>query len=213
MGFGYKTAWIAVSGGTTLEVADALSLGRRRPMSFAQGTEMAYSNGVYVSAPVNDWTLAHGRELVDDAGPTGPDFLRWLATMSGRLGHVQYFHTHRVADCHQWADARDGTVLRAYAYQDGGVAMFVGDPTAAEIECGLGAALPSDSEAGGVSWEDEDTDGWPSEESVMRIASLWSVDPTTIDDRAITEDGLFGHLTWRRSASRRLPRLRPSRPS
>ncbi|GAB3516644.1 hypothetical protein GCM10027575_38320 [Phytohabitans suffuscus] len=60
MGFSYKTSWLAVPGGSTEDVADALGLSDRSRLGFAQGTELAYQTGVYVTAPVNGWTLAHG---------------------------------------------------------------------------------------------------------------------------------------------------------
>jgi hypothetical protein len=198
MGFGYKTAWIAVRSRTTVEVADALALGDLRSMTFADGTEAAYAGGVFVTPSIDGWTLAHGRELADEIGPTGPDFVDWLATMSRRLGDVQYFGTHRVSEWHQWACARDGAVVRAYAFADGEVLLFEGDPTPAEVSCGVGTESGPGDDA--ESWDEARWDRWfdatPSETDVMRIAELWSVDPCVIDDDVIVGNGLFGHLTW-----------------
>ena len=198
MGFGYKTSWIAVRSRTTVEVADALTLGARRSMSFAAGTDAAYEGGVFVTPPIDGWTLAHGRELGDDIDLTGPEFLSWLVEMSRRLGEVQFFGTHRVAEWHQWASARDGVVLRAYAFADGEVALYVGEPTPAEVSCGIGTApWPGDESEG---WGDVEWDRWfsttPGEQDVMHIAGQWSVDPSLIDDDGVIGSGLFGHLTW-----------------
>lgn len=213
MGFGRKTSWIAVRSRTTIQVADALALGQRRLMSYRDGTEAAYTSGVFITPQIGDWTLAHGRELGDDIAPTGPDFLDWLATMSRRLGEVQYFGTHRVSEWHQWAWAVDGAVTRAYAVGDGEVRMFFGDPTAAEIVCGVGT-LPQVPDPGveAETWTDEQWDQWsdttPNEADVMRIAALWSVDPSVIADDMVGGSGLYGHLTWQEPTEPATPLLR-----
>jgi hypothetical protein len=219
MGFSYKTSWIAVPSRTTIEVADALTLGRRRPMSYSDGTNAAYTSGVFVAPPIGDWTLAHGRELGDDIPPTGPDFLDWLTTMSRRLGEVQYFGTHRVSDWHQWAWARDGAVVRAYAVVGLEILQFVGEPTPAEVDCGVGT-LPEVPDPGvdaeNWEWDDPRWEQWssttPDESDVMRIAGLWSVDPTEIDDDTITGSGLYGSLTWQQPTAPARPPLRSSIP-
>ena len=82
MGFGYKTAWIAVRDRTPEQVADALELTGRRGASFAAGTDAAYKQGVFVAAPIGLWTLAHGRGLFFiDTASTGSVFLAWLAEL------------------------------------------------------------------------------------------------------------------------------------
>ncbi len=186
MGFGYKTAWIAVHHRSTIEVADALNLARRRMLSYPEGTALGYRDGVYVAAPHAGWTFAHGRALSTGIDPTSAAFVAWLAALSRCLGEVQYFGTHRVSESHQWAWARDGQILRAYAFADADVPVFLGPPTDAEREIGVGVR-PRDE--GWQQWTEDDWDDWddwftttPGEQDVMQIARRWSIDPTTLDD-------------------------------
>ncbi len=196
MGFGYKTAWIAVLGRTTTEVADGLSVGSRQLMSYRDGTAAAYASGVFVTPPIDGWTLAHGRDLTDDLNPIDSEFLSWLAAMSTRLGDVQFFLTHRVSECHQWAWARDGRILRAYAVEDMEVPLLVGEPTEVETDLGVGTGT-----AGSETWDEAQWDAWaatmPDESVVMAVAGRWSVDPSELDDDQVIGEGLFGRLTWR----------------
>jgi hypothetical protein len=46
VGIGYKTSWLAVPGGDSEQVADALGLLSRVTMDWESGTEAAYRRGV-----------------------------------------------------------------------------------------------------------------------------------------------------------------------
>ncbi|MBO4210029.1 hypothetical protein [Micromonospora echinofusca] len=195
-GFGYKTSWLAVRDRTPDQVADALDLRDRRVLDWADGTDRAYRHGVYVTASVPGWTLAHGRVHIP-AGfdATEPPFADWLTELSRYLGEVQFFANERVPDYHAWARALDGELLRAYCYvgERDEVSLFLGDPTADEIEFDIGIR---DREPGWEHWSDEQWDVWfdttPSESDVMAMAGRWSVDPTMIDDVAVTVTGIYG---------------------
>ncbi|MEU1687086.1 hypothetical protein [Micromonospora sp. NPDC005707] len=195
-GFSLKTSWLAVRDRAPGEVADALGLHDREVLDWATGTDRAYGYGVYVAAPVSGWTLAHGRLHVPaDFDATQPAFPEWLRELSQRLGEVQFFATERVPDYHAWARARDGELLRAYCWigQQGEVPLFIGDPTADEIELGIGTR---GIEAGTESWSDDEWTAWsattPSEFDVMAMAGRWSIDPNRIDDDAVTATGIYG---------------------
>jgi hypothetical protein len=193
MSFGYKTSWLAVRDQTVEEVADALDLRKRVELGFAEGTERAYTSGVYVAAPISGWTLAHGRDLPLDAGQ--PDFAEELCALSERLGEVQFFGTHRVVDYHAWAWARSGELVRGYCYvgESGDVPLFQGEPTPAEVTLGKGTQPLDDAFDG---WSDDEIDTWfattPDEGDVMAIAGAWSLDPTQIDDSSVTAAGIWG---------------------
>lgn len=86
----------------------------------------------------NGWTLAYGRRhLSPSVDPTEPAFVEWVADLSRRLGEVQYFGNERGWAPHQWMWVVDGVVLRAYAVCDGHIPLFLGDPTAIELELGV----------------------------------------------------------------------------
>ncbi|WBC15499.1 hypothetical protein O7600_01295 [Micromonospora sp. WMMA1998] len=103
--------------------------------------------------------------------------------------------TERVPDYHLWARAVDGELLRAYCYlgERGEVPLVVGEPTAVEIDRGVGVRRR---EPGMEHWSDDEWDRWheaiPDEFDVMAIAGRWSVDPSRIDDATVTGDGIFG---------------------
>ncbi|MBG7698009.1 hypothetical protein HCJ76_07940 [Streptomyces sp. MC1] len=52
MGFGYRTARLAVPGASVAEVADALGPRRRRAAGRAEGTEAAHREAVFAGGPV-----------------------------------------------------------------------------------------------------------------------------------------------------------------
>jgi hypothetical protein len=74
------------------------------------------------------------------------------------------------------------------------VPLFIGDPTSAEIELGVGVRGGPGPES--QDWSDEQWAAWfattPSESDVMAIAGRWSVDPNTIDEAAVTATGIYG---------------------
>ncbi|MER7279317.1 hypothetical protein ABT369_33245 [Dactylosporangium sp. NPDC000244] len=196
-GFSYKTSWLAVRSRTAEDVADALGLHDREVLDWATGTERAYQHGVYVAAPLSEWTLAHGRRhLPAGFDAADPRFCEWLRQLSRDLGEVQYFANERVSDYYVWARARDGEVLRAYCCigERGEVPLFVGDPTDDEVEIGKGTR--GGPGAGRETWSDEEWAAWfaamPSEGDVMVMAGRWSVDPAAIDDSAVTAAGIHG---------------------
>lgn len=156
------------------EVADALGLHDREVLDWATGTDRAYRYGVYVAAPVPGWTLAHGRlHMPTGFDATEPPFPDWLSRLSRHLGEVQFFANERVPDYHPWARALDGELLRAYCFigERGEVPLFVGDPTAHEIELGIGIR---GKEPGWEHWSDGKWTAWyettPSESDVMAMA-------------------------------------------
>jgi hypothetical protein len=175
--FGYKTQWVAVRSGTAVAVAAALGLSAARAMEYGTGCELAYQCGVYVADPVDGWVLAHGALTLGawlDA--TEPHFCDRLQQLSAALGEVQFFATNRIVEYHAWAVARDGQLVRAYCYFGEGdhAPLSIGEPTPAETAMNLGAASGT---------------AIPSEDDVLRIAGMWSLDPTSLPHPP--ESGLY----------------------
>lgn len=198
-GFGYKTTWIAVKAREPEEIAEALGLIETRPLDWVAGTDLAYKHGVYVTPRLGDWTLAHGGDGLHhpfESDGTYGARAPWLGALSARLGEVQYFHTHRVPDDHQWAIAIDGEVLREFdCCGMTGEFHGRGEPTAAERAIGKGTRIfPEDTS----DWTDAEWDAFyetvPSEWDVMRIAGIWSIDPSTLRNEEVTGDGVFGEV-------------------
>jgi hypothetical protein len=158
--FGYKCCWLAVRGGTTGEVAEAIDLTGARPVGWDEGVDAAYAGQVFVSPPTAGWVFVLGAWLPFDG--------RAVPGLSTRLGtQVQYFGTHRVSEYHEWAYAIDGRLVRRLRCEGmSGQFEQQGAPTPVEIELDIPAMSVED-------WR-------INEETVMRVAAAWSIDPTTL---------------------------------
>jgi hypothetical protein len=209
--FGYKGAWIAVKGVAMDRVASALHLADVGGATWEQGVRKSYDPGeskkefdfpqtsfVFVSPPVDGWTLAVGQRLAffrsfafkgmkEDRAPE--KLLPFIQTLSKELGTtVQYFFTHRVPETHIWVWAESGRIVRAYGYsgERGEVLLDVGSLTVGETSLGL--KLPAKG-------KDSNHESSPDEDTVIAVAGKWSIDPTTLDRRgAIAQSGVVGTL-------------------
>jgi hypothetical protein len=165
IGFGYKTAWIAVPAGDPQAVARMLGLRDVRPSSWRAG--VAGGGGaeqVFVTPALEGWILAVGSTLAPRCGPPRDEpCLALIRELSQHFGRAQYFATHRVVGLSAWARARDGQMERAY--------------------CFMG-------ESGETAWDEGervdgepviDHDAGPDEADVMAVAERWSVNPTTLE--------------------------------
>jgi len=193
-GFGYKIAWLAIRTENTQAAADALGMTGVRGASWAEGVTAAYDARqepravVFLTPPVDGWTLAvlGGGDLFDDDG-TGGGALD-LAALSRRFGEAQKFSTHRVVEHHEWQRWAGGLPVRRYCSTDcsGDVRFDEGDPARAE------GNLPHAADLGTDNWEDFDL---ADESTVMAVAAEWSIDPTTLEERAdLPPNGLLGIL-------------------
>ncbi len=158
--FGYKCCWLAVRGSNTDEVADAVSLTGTRPVGWDEGVDAAYAGQAFVSPPTAGWVFVLGAVLPFDG--------RAVAGFSARLDtQVQYFGTHRVSEYHEWASAIDGRLVRRLRCEGmSGQFEQHGPPTPVEIDLDIPAMSVED-------WH-------INEDTVMRVAAAWSIDPTTL---------------------------------
>ncbi len=163
--FGYKTAWLALRCTDPGKVAAALGGTKRRRSNWAAGLEPALERDdlIFVSPVLDGWVLAVGQALFDLAEQ--PDT---LAAMAKQFDQLQYFASHRVAGGYCWARYEAGSCLRAYGIADRRVFWNAGPLTAEEQALGF-AAFPAA--------EGEETEHWPGEEDVLRIAAAWGIDP------------------------------------
>ena len=168
--FGPKTGWIAVRGASAEAVTEVLGLREARPMSWDEGVEAGYQNGVFVCPPVSGWVLAMGADMLHGQAD--------IAGISRRLGtQVQIFRTHRVSEHHEWALADGGTVLRSLSTDDSGHQQS-GEPTALERSLSVARA-----------------DAMISEDDVFAVAGGWSLDPTKFGEhRSDAATGTWGRL-------------------
>jgi hypothetical protein len=193
--FGPNMAWVALDTTDTEAVATALGMREARPATWKTGIDAAYQSSVFVTPPLGDWTLAAGIAFFPPDRPEA--FVKaLLELLSARFGEAQYFCTHRGVELHLWARARQGQVVRGFGWL-GEKRLTLWDeekPTKAERDLGIrliDERISAVKQAG-----DADTP-LPSEEAVMRLASLWSIDPTSLDEQMREPvTGLLGTPAW-----------------
>jgi hypothetical protein len=170
--FGSKAAWLALDTRDTQAVAAALELRDARTATWAEGVRAAYQSSIYVTPPLADWTLVVGTALFPpDRVETFTKPL--LERLSRQFDYVQYFCTHREFELHVWACARQGRLVRGYGWLGAkGLTLWnEGAQTREERVLGL-------SFSDGPS----PTGALPDEDSVMQLANLWSIDPTSLNE-------------------------------
>lgn len=189
--FGLPNAWYAVRCDQLIEVQSALDLHNPVPCSWDEGLAGLESHKIFISAPVRGWVLILGKEL-PNALEDPDECFHFLRNMSRRVGRLQFFSVNRAVGHHAWAEAREGKIVRAYAWA-GETVWNQGRKTNAETRlgvvcCNYGETL----EAGRF--------GQPSPvqmnlEKVPQLAARWSVDPAAIDEWSIRgATGIAGDL-------------------
>jgi hypothetical protein len=172
VGFGGKQAWLAVRDAEPDLVGALLGLQNLGPVPWRTGIDLAYfsDDRVMLTPPLpgagGEWSLVVGRWLAR------PHATLDVEGLSDSLGtEVQFFATDRSIQRHRWQRARDGVLLRSFDYvgRDAELLDWRGEPDAAERAAGLPATA------------DDETDLLVDEADVLRLASAWSLDPSTLD--------------------------------
>lgn len=138
----------------------------------------------FVSPRRNGWVIVIGSGLPSPSDDVDACF-RFLIAISGKLGHVQFFHVEKFTTHHAWARMDYGCVTRAYAWA-GETIWNQGSPTLAEN--GLGMRCPAYGEdAGTGSWTTKEAAS-ANVEKILLLAARWSIDPEIFH----RTDGLAG---------------------
>lgn len=204
--FGYKMGWFAIRNADKKSVLTALGFTAIKEMGWDEGIDAIYDieedipfNIVFITPPVNDWTFVVGRWMVG-AGGEGDviDVEKLITKLSIQFGEVQAFATHRIVEYHHWMLAKNGCLIRSFAYEgDGdGVLTNKGELTLIEESYKWDQFYKfvcfSDEEDELDEFEDEEDqfdEVWlPNEETVMEVAGAWSINPTEIEDLSLDED-------------------------
>jgi hypothetical protein len=179
--FGPKLAWLALESTETQAVAAALGLPETRPSTWVEGVKAAQQSSLFVTPPLADWTLVAStaliiRQRVDEAVKP------LLEGLSRQFGDAQYFCSHSDDQLHIWARARQGQLVRGYGW-DGKKRLTLwdeGNQTKEERDLGFEFFNPdSICESPKPAWKAQQN---PDEACVLQLASLWSIDPTTLDE-------------------------------
>jgi hypothetical protein len=204
--FGYKTAWLAVRTEDTRGLAEKLALTDQQAANWSTGVEASYNQSethVFVSPSVHGWTFVVGAALPDVGDPKRPDkctpLLQELSTL---YGEACYFGTHRIVEFHAWILARNGQVIRKYAYLgEKGITLWdEGKQTEEEKALGFRFFADKPPPGQGDEYYARKDLRHPKEEDVTRLAGRWSIDPTTIDQlEAEKSVGIVGRVprSWR----------------
>jgi hypothetical protein len=186
--------WIAVRGLDPALVRDAFGIHHATACSWEEGLTRASEKHLFISPPVDGWVLVVGAPL-PDPGDDVDACHRFLLNLSRKLGHVQFYSTHRALSHHAWVMVEDGAVLRAYAWS-GSVTWNEGAPTAAERTLGLRCLQYGDQpEDCGM---DEADPFAPNAERVPALAARWSIDPAAVARNAFDERrGITGDFSSR----------------
>ncbi len=124
-----------------------------------------------------------GRGFIDKCAPL-------LVDLGGHFDEVQYFFSFPPIDYFAWARVQDGRLVRAFAVSDEGIVWNKGRPSKEERALGLKLF-----ELRGVRGRKGDAGGeiilHPTEEHVMRLASRWSIDPTTLYEEHAPQARLY----------------------
>lgn len=203
--FGCSMAWLAVRSDDPEEVVAALRLEDATACNWNSGIGAVYddwlgASRVFVSPPVDGWVFAVGLALPHPLGGSFADKCTpMLVDLGARFCEVQYFFTYPPIDYYAWATVKDGRLVRAFAVSDEGIVWNKGRTSRDERALGLKLF-----ELRGVRGRKGDAGGelilHPTEDHVLRLASRWSIDPTTLD-RDQAEAGLgyiaLAPLAWR----------------
>lgn len=197
VGFGYKCMWMAVKTVNTQKLVELLKVRNLEPCNWKVGIDQAYKGYVFITPPIDGWTLACGTGLPNGDRPEDIEHIKsLLETLSKTFGDAQFFCTHRVVEYHCWIKAVAGKVVRVYAYlgESGENITIEGEPTA--IEKPLNLANTFSPEAKDENYFGREDIVWPDEQLVMEIARDWSVDPSQLGERTGTkpELGLLGDI-------------------
>ncbi|MCS3797756.1 hypothetical protein [Niastella sp. OAS944] len=191
--FGPKCIWFAIPSENPLQVAETMNLGHLEPCNWYVGVRKAYEGEIFVTPPVDGYTMVLGWGLPTGDTPGEIEKVKnVLSTLSNVFGEAQYFGTHRTSGFCTWMKAVNGNVIRVYGYADGENLIVEGEPT--EYEAGLNLLNTFSEEAKQKDYYSREDITHPHESTVMEIAANWSIDPSELHKRKDLQPGL-GYLS------------------
>lgn len=186
--FEQPNRWLAVKASQPAIVQAALNLHGPMPCSWEEGLAEAREDKVFISPSVSGWVLVVGPGLPEPAEDVD-DCYRFLANLSRKLGHLQFFSVNRALNYHCWALLEKGHVFRAYAW--GGETLWNQGPlTAAEKELQM-LSLPYGSEGDAFSLREALA---ANSERINQLAARWSVDPAAVSPAMWRGLGVVGQF-------------------
>ena len=186
--FEQPNRWLAVKASQSSIVQAALNLHGPTPCSWEEGLAEAREDKVFISPPVSGWVLVVGPGLPEPAEDIDGCY-HFLASLSRKLGHLQYYSVNRALNYHCWALLEKGQVFRAYAWASETL-WNQGPLTLAEKELQM-LCLPYCGEQDFALREALSINA----ERVNQLAARWSVDPASIAPAMWRGQGIVGQFS------------------
>ena len=183
--------WLAIHHPDAAGVFATLGLNYPQPSHW---TECVPGSGkMFVSVPVNGWTLVAGDGIPDPAEDVDRCY-KFLVNLSTALGHVQLFAIDPVFSQQAWARLESGRVIRAYAWA-GRTLWNQGSLTAEERRLGMKCfAYGEEMDAFDWALRDSVSDNLP---KISLLAASWSLDPAELEAVPSTQTaGAAGFSGW-----------------
>src|SRR2546430_5462258 len=183
--------WVAIKSANPQAVQAALGLHNPTPCSWTDGMARVSDQKLFISPPVKGWILVVGSLLADPSDDVDGCF-RFLQRLSRELGEVQVFSVNRAVGHHAWARFEGGRAVRGYAWA-GETLWNQGRKTWAERKLGLRCYDYCEGDARNNFAQPERNR--VNVENLFVLAALWSLDPSSIGDSALTDVlGIAGDL-------------------
>lgn len=172
VGFGRKCEWIAAACAPEA-LARALGL-QTTSTTWREALARAIDGrGIAILGPVDGFTFAVGEPASFRIGAShildDPSLFVRVADAIGR--EALFFQSDARAEGFAWLRARPGLLERAFAVVD--THTFADDGPQDDVEAHVRGQRPVP----------EDEEWWPGEEDVLEMATGWSLDPWSLDER------------------------------
>jgi hypothetical protein len=143
--FGYQMAWLAVKTVKPVDLVSYLGMDERRQVNWAQGIQAVYDRKemlratlVFVTPPVEGWTLVVGWWTLPDDRHSLENIARMVKDLSSAFGETQGFASYQIPEYHHWILAVNGNVERSFAYIGERGEVWANSGTITEAERGSG---------------------------------------------------------------------------
>ncbi|GDY22916.1 hypothetical protein LBMAG56_42630 [Verrucomicrobiota bacterium] len=187
--FGGPARWLAIRSSNTPLIQSALRLRHVQPCTWEEGFATARERRLFVTPPVEGWTLVFGGALPEAREDIDACY-RFLLALSHKLGQVQYFTMDRALNHHGWAWAEGGKIVRAYVWA--GETLWNEGPETA-TEQGLSVRCLAYAEAAPLSDLTFTDPAAATTEKVAQLAAAWSLNPTELrEPRIFNAPGIAG---------------------
>ncbi|TAK97618.1 MAG: hypothetical protein EPO07_12970 [Verrucomicrobia bacterium] len=151
------------------------------------------SGKMFVSVPVNGWTLIAGDGIPDPIEDIDRCY-KFLVNLSIALGHVQMFVSDPIFSHHAWARLESGRVIRAYTWA-GHTLWNQGALTPEERSLSLRCFAYGD-EPPPFNWQARDVIS-ENASQVSSLAAAWSIDPAELEAvPSVQTAGAAGFSGW-----------------